>query len=111
MPIRVYRCPNGHETEVPLPSGPYSKTHACDWCLDADTGEPSVAKAVPARFAGKVPALGREAALAKRGLIPWERGMEHDARRAREYKQEKFDRVLEQHVEAVVRENQDIRPD
>lgn len=103
MPIRLYRCEIGHETEVPLPSGPYETTMTCP------CGAP--AKSVPAPFAGAIDKESRAAAFAKKGLVPWEKGMDVDAERAQRYHQEKHFADLSHAVEQVVREDNSIRPD
>lgn len=105
MPIRVYRCREGHETEVVLPFGKYPSTHACKFCID------DAAKSVPTRAAVSLSVADQIRALKKRGLIPYEKGMEADARRALEYKQEKLEQRLTKIVDEVVREDQTIRPD
>jgi hypothetical protein len=67
------------------------------------------ARSVPARFFGSVP--DQATALKARGLVPWEKGMEEDADRARAYKQKATEAKLEQVCADIVRESTDIRPD
>lgn len=105
MPIRVYRCREGHETEAMLPFGDYPKTAKCRWCPDP------AAKSVPTGAAVSTSIPQQIAALKKRGLIPYEKGMERDAASALESKQARHERTLSRVVDDVIRERQDIRPD
>jgi hypothetical protein len=105
MPIRVYRCREGHETEVALPSGDYAKTHPCKFCTDDS------ARSVPARIAISTTVGEQIRELKKKGLIPFEKGMDKDAERARGYKQEKHEQRLTAIVDEVIRADQTIRPD
>ena len=104
MPIRVYRCREGHETEVSI-QGSYPKAHPCAFCID------DAAKSVPGRIAISTTVGEQIQALRKRGLIPYEKGMEQDARSTRQSKLEKEQRRYDAIVDTVVRERQDIRPD
>lgn len=106
MPIRLYRCPRGHEEEVAvLSADQYPKTKPCFLCTDTS-------KNVPAPFAGKVGTKSvQEKALNAQGLIPYEAGLESDARKNREYAQEKHFARLTAAVEDVVRHDTTIRPD
>lgn len=50
-----------------------------------------VARRIPSAFNGKVPDLAAQARMRAQGVVPYERGMDQDAKRAKEHQQRKRD--------------------
>jgi hypothetical protein len=104
MPLRLYRCPDGHEHEAWYP-GDYPRTEACPHdCM-------LTARSVPAPFAGAIDKELRAAAFAKKGQVPWERGMDRDADRHARYRLEDQEKKISAVCEDIVRNDPTIRPD
>lgn len=103
MPIRLYRCDEGHEHErLQMPGEDYSDGILCGLCG-------GLARNVPAPFVadgsdGPGIRKDRHRELDEAGLIVREPGLDRDAKHAREYRQQKFERAVEREVAAIVRD-------